>query len=461
MTNRLSQFCDKLAWGMFCVLMADVCIFGAGKLISVGPLSFRMIFLALTSLVCLPVIFKNFKALLKSKYTWVVGGFGIWLLLSTAIGIRNGNNTAMLITDWKGFLYFILFPSAICLVRSRQRAQTLTKVMMYSAGVMALVHILCILCYLWMPELLDRINVYAKSVHFFYVSYKITDMNVRINFLSLACQLFGCAFSVYYQLQETKPWKRCVYVAITAVCLFAIWLSYTRSIYLAAVVAALGTIVTLLLRADRTVRRRIAAHLCASIVLFFVLISAFRIGTGTNYFFYGLSRSLTGVTIHLPSIGGQENPDASFPEDETTQPEEGLDGFHNSTLSSDHLRESTVNDLLEKVKTSPIWGHGLGTTIPSRPDGLNEYFFLDLAAKTGLVGLMLYLGPVILMLWSLIRKWKARDEDFPFYGLWLVVLLGFIVFSYFTPCMNSSVGIMCYCCAMAVFQQSSVTKNIV
>ena len=470
MTNRLSRFCDTLAWGMFCVLMADVCIFGAGKLISVGPLSFRMILLALTSVVCLPVIFKNFKTLFKSKYTWVVGGFGLWLILSTVIGIRNGNNISLLVTDWKGFLYFLLFPSAICLVRNRQRAQTLTKVMMYSAGVMALVHILCILCYLWMPELLDRINPYAKSVHFFYVSYEISETNVRISFLSLVCQLIGCAFSVYYQLQETKPWKRCVYVVITAVCLFAIWLSYTRSIYLAAGVAALGTVIMLLIRADRTARRRIAAHLCSSLALFFVLIAAFRIGTGTNYFSYGLSRTFAGV--NLPSISAPSEP--SVPDDipeETTDaetepdeepdeaPDEEPDSFHSSTVSSDQLRATTVDDLIDRIQTSPVWGHGLGTAIPSRPDGLNEYFFLDLGAKTGLVGLALYLAPIALMLWSVIQKLKERWQDSAFYGLWLVIILGFVAYSYFTPCMNSSVGIMCYCCAMAVFQQASATKN--
>lgn len=463
MLQRLLRHCDKLAWGMFCVLMADVCIFGAGKLVSVGPLSFRMILLALTLLVCLPVMLKNIVPMCKSKYTWVVGGFILWLILATIVGIKNGNTMSLLITDWKGFLYFALFPAAICLVRNRQRAHFLTKAMMYAAGMMAIVHILCILCYLWRPELLNRINAYAWDVHFFYISYYITEVNVRISFLSLACQLFGCAFSVYYQLKETNPWKRCVYMAITAVCLFAIWLSYTRSIYLAAGVAAIGTVITLLIRADKTTRKRVAAHLCSSIALFFVLITAFRIGTGTNYFYYGLSRALVGV--NLPSISAPVDPSDpdGIPEDSTgeteTTPDEEPDNFHSNTLSSDQLRGATVSDLVHHIMDSPVWGHGLGATIPSRPEGLNEYFFLDLCSKTGIIGLALYLAPVGLMLWHLIQKLKKRQEDFAFYGLWFVVILGFISFSYFTPCMNSSVGIMCYCCAMAVFQQSSITKN--
>lgn len=456
MLNRLSRFCDKLAWGMFCVLMADVCIFGAGKLVSVGPLSFRMILMVITTLVCLPVIIKNFVPLIKSKYTWVVGGFCVWLILTTFIGLRSQNNLSLLITDWKGFLYFLLFPTAICLIRDSRRAHYLTKVMMYSAGIMALLHILCILCYLWWPELLDKINAYAKQVHFFYISYKITDTNVRINFLSLVCQLFGCAFSVYYQLKETQVWKRYVYVAITALCLFAIWLSYTRSIYLAAGVAALGTVAILLLRTDKAVRRKLFAHLGSGIVLFALLITVFRVGTGTNYFFYGLSRSLVGIEQHLPSMDGAEPGES---EEETFVPDEDWDGLHNSTVSSDQLRGATVSDLITAIKASPVWGNGLGATIPSRPDGLNEYFFLDLCAKTGIVGLVLYLFPVGLMGWDLVRKLKARADDFGFLGIWFIIILGFVAYSYFTPCMNSSVGIMCYCCAMAVFRQAFENNN--
>ncbi len=458
MLNRLSRISDKLAWTMFCILMADVCIFGAGKLISVGPLSFRIILLALTTVVCLPLMISKITTLFKSKYTWFVGAFLLWLILSTVIGIYNHNRLSLIITDWKGFLYFAVFPSAICLVSSRQRAHFLSKVMMYSAGIMALIHIAAILCYLLLPELMKDIDSYAKSIHFFYISYDITETNVRISFLSLACQLFGCAFSVYYQIKETTPWKRRLYAAVTALCLFGIWLSYTRSIYFAAGIAAIGTLAVLLFRADKAVRKRIAAHLCSSLVLFSVLIGGFHIGTGTNYFFYGLTRSLVGVEFNLPfgGDGSSETTEASSPTDET-DPEK--DNFLNSTLASDSLRHTTISELMELIKSSPVWGHGLGAEIPSRPDGLNEYFFLDLMAKTGLIGFCLYLAPLALMLLRLLQKFRNRDEDFALYGLWFAVILGFVCYSFFTPCMNSSVGIMCYCCAMAVFQQASSQKN--
>ncbi len=464
MLDRLSQRCDRLALGMFYVLMADVCIFGAGKLISVGPLSFRMILLAITFVTALPVMCKQLIPLLKSKYTWVIGGFCIYLVVATVIGIRNQNQISLIITDVKGFLYFALFPIALCLIRNRKRAETLTKVMMYSAAVMAVLHIVCILGFLWFHEPFMQYASHAFDIHFFYVSYQISEVNVRINFLSLVCQLFGCAFSVYYQVKERGTRRSYLYAAITALCLFAILMSYTRSIYLGAALAALGTVLTLLIRTDKETVKRLAGHLARSVVLFLVIVAVFRIGTGVNYLSYGISRALVGVewgqTADTPSTDTSETDsietDSTEEAPTETEPDASQDGLHASTVDSDMLRQDTVNDLWTNIKAAPIWGLGLGAAILSRPGGLNEYFFLDLWSKTGIIGLGLYLAPLVFMVWELIKKIKEKATDLHFLGIWFAVMVGFVAYSYFTPCMNSSVGVMCYCCAMAVFRQASI-----
>ena len=480
MLNKYLNRCDKIALIMFYILMADVCIFGAGKLISVGSLSFRMILLGLTGLVALPVIIKNFSYLMKSKYTWVVGGFCVWLVFSTVLGVKNQNTTSLIISDLKGFCYFALFPIATCLIRTRHRAEVLSKVMMYSSAVMAIMHIVCVIWYLVSPESLTSYADHAYDIHFFYISYRISPTNVRISFLSLVCLLLGCALSVYYQIKEKNTWKQYLYMLITGVCLLAIWLSYTRSIYLAAAIAAFGTVIVFFIRTERNEKTRLFAHLCGSIVVFFAIISAFRIGTGDDYFRYGLNRALIGTDVagilqeftdpaDTSKPGDKPTVDAAT--DETTQtesetteepgPEETtqveLDGLMTTTITSDNLRERTVSDLIANIRKSPVFGLGLGATIASRPSGLNEYFFLDLCSKTGLIGLCLYLASIVFMGWDLVKLLKSKNDRFHLSAIWLVVILGFVAYSYFTPCMNSSVGIMCYCCAMAVFQQASTT----
>ena len=475
MLERLTKRFDKIAVVMFYILMADVCIFGAGKLVSVGPLTFRMILLVLTGLVALPAIFKDFPYLLKNKYTWVVGGFGIWLIFSTVLGIKNQNPTELIVTDLKGFLYIALFPIAMCLIRSKQRAERLSKIIMYSAGIMAVLHVLCIVWYLWQPDSFLNYANEAFQKHFFYVSFTISETNIRINFLSLVCLLFGCALSVYFQIKERTTWKKYFYVLITALCLFAIWLSYTRSIYLAAGVSALGTLTVCLFYTDWEQKKKLIAHLCGSLVIFFMITGAFWIGTGTNYFQYGLNRALVGTSLgdllqsdtHTPKettgpVETTEPVDTTGPVEttepvDTTEPtvETQPDALISTTILSDDLRSLTVRDLMVNIRRSPIWGLGLGATIASRPSGLNEYFFLDLWSKTGLVGLCLYLAPLMFMVWDLLKHLRVKSDTFHLVGIWVAVIMGFVTYSYFTPCMNSSVGIMCYCCAMAVFQQTT------
>lgn len=470
MFKHITRRCDKIALVMFYVLMADVCIFGAGKLVSIGPLTFRMILLLLTGLISLPVILENFSYLIKNKYTWILGGFCVWVIFSTFLGIKNHNAMNLILTDVKGFLYFALFPVSMCLLRTKHRVEILSKVMMYSSAVMGMIHIFCIIWYLLSPDSLMSYSADAFEKHFFYVSFVVSATNVRINFLSLVCLLFGCAVSVYYQVKERTVWKKYVYVLITAVCLFAIWLSYTRSVYLAAGVTAIGTVLSCLFRTDSTGKKRLIAHLCSSVAIFFVIIAVFQICTGTNYFQYGMSRVFVGTGISGSPQDGINTPgdpdnsdmtdtDATSEKTDTDVMLEEMDGLLSITIMSDDLRTRTVNDLMTNIGRSPIWGLGLGSAIPSRPDGLNEYFFLDLCSKTGLIGLLLYLGPVALMIWDLIKQFRIKNDEFCLLGIWLSVILGFVIYSYFTPCMNSSVGILCYCCAMGVFQQASINLS--
>ena len=70
--------------------MGDCCIFGAGRLLSFGSISFRMIILFLLLLVSLPLMILNIKELLKNRFLWLVVGFVAWLIISTIVGILNG-----------------------------------------------------------------------------------------------------------------------------------------------------------------------------------------------------------------------------------------------------------------------------------------------------------------------------------------------------------------------------------
>ena len=454
-SEKLNCSLEGFAFVLLNVILADICIFGAGRIIEFGPLTFRMITLLILFAVCIPLFFKNFKLLLKSKYVCSVMVFGILVILAAVIGVLNHNRTNLIITDIKGFIYFAFLPCAVVLINSYEKILVLAKTSMYSAMVQGLVHITFIGFYIVDVSWLDKVARFCDERRFFYVSYRISSVNVRVSFLSLACLLLGIVFSIYFSTKNTKIIFKFIYPFITAICGFALFVSYTRSVYLAVGITVILLLISFFILSAKKQRIGLLKHIAVTLVVFAVIITGFKIKTGENYFSYGLSRALVGIDIFK-----EETDNLEIDNDENNRVENNSvennsvekDSFYQNTITSDNLREKTISELISNIKKSPIIGLGLGAEIPSRPDGLNEYFFLDLFSKMGIIGLLVYLSPVIFMIIQLIELFKKKNKKVLHLFAWFCVLLGLIAYSYFTPCMNSSVGIMVYCFIMAVFE---------
>ena len=103
-------------------------------------------------------------------------------------------------------------------------------------------------------------------------------------------------------------------------------------------------------------------------------------------------------------------------------------------------------------------GHGLGKAITCRHNGLTEYFYHETIVKTGVVGLLMYLLPVLCMLVAMFDK-RLGKADRMLLGGWLAVLLGFMGFSYYNPYMNASLGILFYCCTVGIYANIKSRRN--
>ena len=436
---------ENLAFILLNITMADVCIFGAGRLIEMGPLTFRMVLLLLLFVLCIPAFFKNISKLFKSNYIRAVVIFAILLVFATVIGFVNNNRVGLIVTDIKGFIYFAFLPCVLVLVDSYEKATVLAKTTMYAGAGQALIHIVLICLHIADLPWFEKFCDFCYERRFFYVSYKISENNLRVSFLSLICLLLGVAFSIYFSTKTTSKALLIIYPLITALCGFSLFMSYTRSVYLAVGVMIVLLAVCFLLRMDKKEKLSVLRHLVITVVAFSIIFIGFGIKTKENYFTYGLSRMLVGIDLFKSGDGGE---DSEISDEEA----EEKDSFHQSTIESDNIRAMTARDLIINIKKSPIIGLGLGSEIPSRPDGLNEYFFLDLFSKMGIIGLLSYLAPVLFIIIQLIQLFRRKNKDFVSTATWFCILAGLIVYSYFTPCMNSSVGIIIYCCVMAVFE---------
>ena len=449
--SKIDMACSKFGMVLLCILMMDCCIFGAGRIVSAGPISFRMGILALLILTAIPLIFSQWKKLIHDKYLWFLLAFIVWLVIATLIGITNSNRKSLIITDLKGFAYFSFLPAAICILNSKERIHILMKCMMYASGFLALFTCFLLCSYLWFSDFFFAFHDFAFPLQvsaFSSISTKIP----RLFFKSDLYLLCGCAFAAYFQIISASKKIQWRYIAITALCLFALLMTYTRSIYLAALVAAGGILFFFFCFTKKEMHRRFLTHLGAAVALFLVIVGIFSFSGKANYLGYAIMRSTISEIDEPTSSNPQNDSSGSVSSNPAQNIEEEMQNHYlELTRKSDQIRYETRQQLYEGIKNSPIIGNGLGAEIEIRPDGLNEYFYLDLLYKAGIIGLLLYLIPLIGMCIYLIRSFKKSNDNKLRISAWLAILLGFLSFSWFNPYMNAALGILFYCCVIAVF----------
>ena len=453
--------CEKLVMVLLCVLMADCALGGAGRIITVGPLGFRMILVGLVMIAGIPVMIRDFKKLIGSKTLWVFAGFAIWLILQTIRGIAGGNDMGILIADLKGFSYFVVMLPAICVLNSRARIRMLMKTMLWASAVLAVITLIATCLYKWNYELFMWLRLWDYEEQWLQLSMIIERKVPRLFFKSTNYFLAGCAFSVFFYVTQKgeKLWK---YPALTGLFLFALLMSYTRAVYLAACIAAVVLVLVFQFCGDRKSGIRMWKHLGVAVLVFIVITGGLSAMMDTNYMEHGIRRVVATFEDEEASASVPEVPvktaapqtaqvvrlsNVTFSPEELEQEENYAEAM---THDSDEIRETTLEEMNSYIRSAPLFGHGLGKAITCRRDGLSEYHYHNLLVKTGVVGLVLYLMPVLWMVAELMKK-KTSKPDKLILGSWLAVLLGFLGFSYYNPYMNASLGILFYCCTLDVF----------
>ena len=442
---------EKIAYILLCVLMVDCSIFGGGRLISFGPITFRMMVLMLLLLCSIPIMLKNFKQIFTNKYFLSVIAFATCVLIMGGVGFVNNHRTHLILTDIKGFMYFIPVPAMICLLNNKKRIHTLMKSMMYANVFAAIATIIFLFIYIRDASLFNEINGYLYTLQVTYAG-GVSATILRMFYRSALYLLCGCAFSMYFYLNENKHFQ---YPLITGLCLFAILTTYTRSFYLATGITAIGIIIVAM--ANR-VKRKAVVHFFAKAVLAFGCLLIVIGGINrTNYLEFAITRTITTFPV---GEQGSENPNTSEGPNASETPgnseqldnseNDGVNEYIDATKESDSYRQMTLQGLWRNIKKSPVFGLGLGAEFVERPDGLNEYIYLDIWSKMGIVGLILFFMPVILAIVSFIKNRRNLINENIYVLFVFMVLMGFMSYSLFNPFMNASVGILYYSCVLAV-----------
>ncbi len=434
--------CQQISFILLSVVMGYACFAGTASFLPIGPITLWQIAVIGMVLAAIPLLLAHFQKLIRNWFLWILVGFGLWLCISALIGWRSGHKTALLLRDLKSFAYFALFPFVWAVLKNKKQLRTVMRVMMYACFGLGILTIVGMALYLWAPEASNEFLRFCRRYGFLNFT-PISAEIARFLFVTTPFQLFGCAIPLYFQVtDEKRSWHL---PAISAVCLFAILISYTRTLYLSAGVAVLLLAVVMLLSVEKEKWGRILMHLGLALVLLALIVGGFSIAAKTNYFGYALDRVFV-------SSGEAPAPSAPTATEGTTAPTipefETEQEYLEATKASDQIRARLEENLWRQIRSAPVFGVGLGLSIEGR-ETPPELFFLDLWAKTGILGLALYLLPYLLsVIYVVINLWhKQQNLSFT---VWAVCLAGLMVYSLFQPYANNAPSILVYCCFLQI-----------
>lgn len=445
--GTFTQRCSQLSFGVLCLFLLECSITGGGRYWEVGPVSVRILLGGLAAVLALPELFRHLGAYLKKPSIWLTLIFVVWLAFCAWLGIRSNNRMDVLITDVKGFMWLFLIPVFVAVVRSRDRLRTLLSWVLAGAVIQAAV-ILAVNAAVVLsdnPEPLCR-WLTARSVGLVDI---VSDKLVRVFFKSSPYMIVGCVVVLFRQARAPKlRWR---YVLAVALLFNALLLSYTRSLYGALGLTALISIVAVLVLCPEG-RRRTAAFLLAAVVCFGVLVTVQEFVLEGSYLSFAVSRTIGQEvpTSWASQLRGRIRGDIS--DDKPNDGEmDSQRSYIEVTEKSDQLRQETKDSLKVYIQRSPIIGCGLGASAANRDKGVDEYFYLDMLARTGVVGLLLYMLPFgYVVVWCLRRRSLLREC--PEGAAVVCGLCTFWVVTWFNPWMNAVLGIAWYAVTLSVPQ---------
>lgn len=445
--GTFTQRCSQLSFGVLCLFLLECSITGGGRYWEVGPVSVRILLGGLAAVLALPELFRHLGAYLKKPSIWLTLIFVVWLAFCAWLGIRSNNRMDVLITDVKGFMWLFLIPVFVAVVRSRDRLRTLLSWVLAGAVIQAAV-ILAVNAAVVLsdnPEPLCR-WLTARSVGLVDI---VSDKLVRVFFKSSPYMIVGCVVVLFRQARAPKlRWR---YVLAVALLFNALLLSYTRSLYGALGLTALISIIAVLVLCPEG-RKRTLAFLLAAVVCFGVLVTVQEFALEGSYLSFAVSRTIGKEvpTSWASQLRGRIRGDIS--DDKPNDAEmDRQRSYIEVTEKSDRFRQETQDGLKDCIRRSPIIGCGLGAAAASRDSGVDEYFYLDMLARTGIVGLLLYILPFgYVVLWCLRRRSLLREC--PEGAAVVCGLCTFWIVTWFNPWMNAVLGIAWYAVTLSVPQ---------
>lgn len=413
-------------YGLFfaCLLFFDLACTGSGRYISVGWISPRMILVLLMLVFSLPLFFMDIRRQLKNPVNYLVLIFLVWIAFEAVRGLKAGNNPLVWSIDVKGFAWLGLIPLLQVLITDGNDLKKLFSFIIAGASLQAVIIVFFnILFSQIIPDYLPTFVEYIWEASWG------TILSCEYNAVRVFCRssmyMTIASLILFGRIMKTDKLKFAP-SALFLLNLSGLFYTYTRSMYLS---LALGLILAFVWLLVCFPARKVLFRTFVLLISFLAVTTVSDLVLRQGSFQYAMARCF------------RKDLQAILPLPHTWDDSLAVD-FDEITKTSEETRDMTLAGLEELIAESPVIGHGLGATSSYR-DTIDEYFYHDMIARCGIIGLILYMIPVVYILWLTVRKRKKLKED-PEELLILIGLFCFLVATYFNPWMNAAIGISWY-----------------
>lgn len=424
--------------------MFDVVLLGTGELTKSFGIQSRMIFFGISVLAAVVLILLDLKKYLNNKYLISVLVFMVVIFIAAIRGFVGKQNTTILLSDFKGFLNFLIVFPMMAVLYKKNRVISFLKMLSLSLGVVSVLGII-LAFYLQMPL---EIRHWAYDFFDGYNIGMITELTGRVTriFFNSGSRLFfaGFALSIVFSLIENK--RKIIWIFIASLDIFGVFISYTRSGYLAFAIGIFAFVVLILLF-YRDFFKPLAIRACFVAGIVVVLIGTVSVAEKAN---------LVDVAINRCLFAGAEIEDndtnVDKPSDNKNDKNNKNDKLTNEKAEIQNLaiREQRKTLAIENIKKHPFLGGGLGVSNDIN-DGFIEYFYLDILSKIGFIGFIIFIIPFLFSAFDtiILRDVFCKEQRLLALAAQLGCLFVFVI-SYFNPCLNSSVGLFMYSLALVL-----------
>lgn len=427
---------DAVARVLFLIYLAESACGSSGKLISFGPVSLRMLLFGLCFAASLPAVVRNLRRLVGNGQVLTAVALGGYWLICAAVGVFSGNAVGLVWADVSSMMALALMPGFLAVMAGEKNISRAMDVIFWSAAALGAVSVVLHFSLAGAAEDgFHLVNNWVNERSLGGLAYMKSGIQ-RIYFKSQVFLQVAICYGVW-KLDNSST-KKCLWIYGAMGVMFCAWiLSYTRGFWLGLAISA--ALIFALCPWKWKLYLKASGAMIAVFAVFLALSSL--VYSGPRVVYEVLGRTDTSLFAEKENVKTEKV--------EMDSDGDGGVSVGEANKAASMLRGQSLKLIWQRIGENPVFGSGLGENLDEiRSDGKVEYMYYDIWMKTGIVGLLLFLGCFFGFLVPQIQQERGgrgrkhqRTDPLVRNRFLTAAYLGVAITSWFNPFLSNPMGI--------------------